>query len=457
MRMGMRSAAVLITLSFASICSASAPRYAPIVLNHHLYYGQSYTYPIFFVPKEVIFHPSSGVKVAWHEQTHALRFTTTKEGVFGVQVLHPNGTWYHLHVTVYPPHLKSLAEVFQILCLRGGVISSSFRSENMIHVSGIVYGLKDWIFYSKSVQKFSTSLYSSVTLYTPALYLLVNTMNQWVDDTFKKSLKLSYADQALSVKGHLTSPTDKEKLLKGLNTFFPKINSTHLYTGLTQQDQLHLSLEFLEVKNGQSLQFGVNHAQPILLRPSGTLWAALHALLKSGKAKVLSNPKVIARYHKPAHLHIGGELPYEIKTKHRLNLGWKKYGIVLEITPTPVEKASVHLQFKLTVSYPTASPTTSTHLPAFSTRSIQSEVVVPLGHTAILSGMFHQLSHDNTTGTPFLGRVPLLGYLFKTSSIEHKQTELIVSITPKPYGKTSHATHARHNLLNTQIPHVPKL
>jgi type IV pilus assembly protein PilQ len=57
--------------------------------------------------------------------------------------------------------------------------------------------------------------------------------------------------------------------------------------------------------------------------------------------------------------------------------------------------------------------------------------MVENGGTVVLGGIYQQTERTNESKVPFLGDVPLLGYLFKTTARESSKTELLVFITPK--------------------------
>jgi type IV pilus assembly protein PilQ len=57
--------------------------------------------------------------------------------------------------------------------------------------------------------------------------------------------------------------------------------------------------------------------------------------------------------------------------------------------------------------------------------------MVENGGTVVLGGVYQQSDNNNTSKVPLLGDVPLLGYLFKTTSHDTQKTELLIFITPK--------------------------
>jgi len=68
---------------------------------------------------------------------------------------------------------------------------------------------------------------------------------------------------------------------------------------------------------------------------------------------------------------------------------------------------------------------------AINTQHVKTNVMVENGGTVVLGGIYQQTENNNVSKVPFLGDIPVLGNLFKTSARENTKTELLVFITPK--------------------------
>jgi type IV pilus assembly protein PilQ len=69
--------------------------------------------------------------------------------------------------------------------------------------------------------------------------------------------------------------------------------------------------------------------------------------------------------------------------------------------------------------------------PAINTKNVQTQVLVENGGTVVLGGIFEQEERTTVTKVPFLGDLPVLGYLFKTTSRSSDRKELMIFITPR--------------------------
>jgi len=68
--------------------------------------------------------------------------------------------------------------------------------------------------------------------------------------------------------------------------------------------------------------------------------------------------------------------------------------------------------------------------PAINTKNVQTQVLVENGGTVVLGGIFEQEERTTETKVPLLGDIPVVGYLFKTTSRTSDRKELLIFITP---------------------------
>lgn len=66
-----------------------------------------------------------------------------------------------------------------------------------------------------------------------------------------------------------------------------------------------------------------------------------------------------------------------------------------------------------------------------STRNLKTTVVLKNGETFCLGGLVRKNTSDVRTAVPFLGSIPILGYLFSYLSKEEEESELAIFITPE--------------------------
>lgn len=155
----------------------------------------------------------------------------------------------------------------------------------------------------------------------------------------------------------------------------------------------------------------------------------LSALQTEGRGEVLSNPRVITSNQKSARIEAGVEIPYqEASSSGATTTSFKKAVLSLEVTPqiTPDDRVVMDL----TVNKDSVGGIYS-GVPSINTRSIQTQVLVNNGDTVVLGGVYEQSTSEGNTKVPFLGDIPILGYLFRTTSRTESKSELLIFVTPK--------------------------
>ena len=70
-------------------------------------------------------------------------------------------------------------------------------------------------------------------------------------------------------------------------------------------------------------------------------------------------------------------------------------------------------------------------VPSINTREIDTQVLVENGETVVLGGVYEQSTNDSVSKVPFLGDLPLIGALFRSTTKRDSKEELLVFITPK--------------------------
>lgn len=65
------------------------------------------------------------------------------------------------------------------------------------------------------------------------------------------------------------------------------------------------------------------------------------------------------------------------------------------------------------------------------TNSIETQVLADNGQTVVLGGILKSIEESREGKTPFLGDLPVIGNLFKYSSVRNEKAELLVFITPR--------------------------
>ena len=168
----------------------------------------------------------------------------------------------------------------------------------------------------------------------------------------------------------------------------------------------------------------------------------INALAKKDRVKILFSPHLTVRDGKSATITVGTEVPVitsEATTPDIQEEGtsgiirsvqYRSTGVTLAVTPSVQAAGVVTLEINQQVSEAQANTTSDIDSPIIMNRTVTTEVVAADGQTVLLGGLIKENNSRTVTKVPLLGDIPLLGYLFKTTSKGSDRTELVVMITP---------------------------
>ena len=162
----------------------------------------------------------------------------------------------------------------------------------------------------------------------------------------------------------------------------------------------------------------------------------INAIAKDQDSNILSTPSIIAMDNEPANLVIGQEIP--ITTGESLGsnnanpfrtTSRQEVGIKLSITPQINEGNSVILDIKQEVSSVAGSISGANDL-ITNKRTIETKVLVDNNQVIVLGGLIDDDIQETVSSVPVLGKIPLLGRLFRSTSTKVVRRNLIVFLRP---------------------------
>jgi pilus assembly protein CpaC len=159
----------------------------------------------------------------------------------------------------------------------------------------------------------------------------------------------------------------------------------------------------------------------------------LSLLEQNGLAKVLAEPTLVTLSGQQAKFLAGGEFPIPLQGGlGQVQVEWKKFGIILEFTPTVIGEETIHLDLKAEVSEIDPSLSISiagTTIPGLSSRQSTTTVRLGDGQSFAIAGLLSDRTRSQIDKVPFLGSVPILGALFRSTQFRRDETELLVVVT----------------------------
>ena len=155
----------------------------------------------------------------------------------------------------------------------------------------------------------------------------------------------------------------------------------------------------------------------------------LSALEADGKGKVVSSPRVVTADQAKAVIEQGTELPYQMAAASGATaIAFRKANLKLEVVPQITPEGQVVLN--LDIHKDSVGQLTPAGY-AIDTKHVNTQVLVDDGGTVMIGGIYETSKQEDTYKVPWLGDIPLLGYLFKNQREAQAKQELLVFITPK--------------------------
>lgn len=160
----------------------------------------------------------------------------------------------------------------------------------------------------------------------------------------------------------------------------------------------------------------------------------LTALQAEGRGEIVSTPRVITANQKEARIEQGVEIPYqESASSGATTTQFKK--AVLSLTVTPQITPDDNIIMDLLVSKDNVGELTPSAqgglVPSIDTRSIETQVLVRDGQTVVLGGIYETERRETISKVPFLGDIPGVGFLFRSTRNTTNKAELLIFVTPR--------------------------
>ena len=154
----------------------------------------------------------------------------------------------------------------------------------------------------------------------------------------------------------------------------------------------------------------------------------LSALESNGLGNIVSNPRVLAAENTQALIEQGTELPYQSSAgQGATKVQFRKANLRLEVKPRIQKNQMIVLD--VDINKDSVGLKTEQGF-AIDTKHVKTQVLVESGGTVILGGIFQEMERKDDAKVPFLGSIPLIGFLFRQESKFKDKTELLIFLTP---------------------------
>jgi type IV pilus assembly protein PilQ len=267
------------------------------------------------------------------------------------------------------------------------------------------------------------------TLDVPVKQVLIEARIVIVSDTFERDLGARFGVSAAS---SLTGGANSLLAISGNNQATNSIlaggvppKATSILPATTLDNRYQVNTPAANT-NGS---FGVS-----LLAGSYLVDLELSAAQNEGKSETVSSPRIITANQKQATIMQGVEIPYqESASSGATTTQFKDAVLKLKVTPliTPDNRVILDLDVSDDSVGQQVTSATGGSVPSIDTRQIITQVLVNDGQTVVLGGILDTTKSRSANKVPFLSDIPVLGYLFRSTTDINNKTELLIFITPK--------------------------
>ena len=153
-----------------------------------------------------------------------------------------------------------------------------------------------------------------------------------------------------------------------------------------------------------------------------------------GLVTTLAEPNLTALSGETASFLAGGEFPVPIsQSLGSITIEYKQYGVGLAFTPIVLADGRISMRVRPEVSELSNEGTirlNGFNVPALTTRRAETTVELGSGQSFMIAGLLRNANTNDVTKAPFLGDLPILGALFKSTKFRRSETELVIIVTP---------------------------
>jgi pilus assembly protein CpaC len=162
--------------------------------------------------------------------------------------------------------------------------------------------------------------------------------------------------------------------------------------------------------------------------------SALDLSEADGLVTLLAEPNLTALSGETASFLAGGEFPVPVsQSLGTVTIEYKQYGVGLAFTPIVLADGRISMRVRPEVSELSNEGSIQLNgynVPALTTRRAETTVELGSGQSFMIAGLLRNTNSNNVDKAPFLGDLPILGALFRSTKYRRAETELVIVVTP---------------------------
>ncbi|MBT2189081.1 type II and III secretion system protein family protein [Sphingobium nicotianae] len=298
-------------------------------------------------------------------------------------------------------------------------------------------------------------------------------------------VKVESASNGLTVTGQVATPREAEALKAAAQQYLQEKDGLNFNVAVTGGTQINLQVRIAEVSRSVSRSFGFNwsavfnngsvavglltgrnpvtggfgdFARDTSLNGLSSLGFGYHsdstnisalvdALQNDGLVTILAEPNLTATSGETASFLAGGEFPIPVaQSRDQVTIEWKHFGVSLDFTPTVLAAGRISVKVRPEVSELSdkgAVTINNVKVPSIAVRRAETTVELASGQSFAIAGLFQNSASSNVKRFPWLGDIPILGALFRSTSFTRNESELVIIVTPYVVRPVSHTADLR--------------
>lgn len=270
------------------------------------------------------------------------------------------------------------------------------------------------------------------------------------------SISVINVNDRIRLTGEVKDSVDLQRVLQLAQQYTeePVINAIRV----RDAQQVQLEVRIIEVERNSARELGVglsnsggsntfntgaatgqgtfgNFVGNLLQFAGGDVDVVINALETKGLARRLANPTLITTSGVEANFVVGGEIPIEVSTTGENGnvstaTGYREYGVRLNFRPVVLDEGLISLRVQPEVS--DIDPGLSVNgQPAFISRKADTTVSLRDGQSFAIAGLLQANNSRSVDQVPWLGQVPILGALFRSTEFQKRESDLVILVTPR--------------------------
>ncbi|WP_406613789.1 secretin and TonB N-terminal domain-containing protein [Candidatus Caldatribacterium sp.] len=255
----------------------------------------------------------------------------------------------------------------------------------------------------------------------------------------EERVNYDFTQKAFVVRGTKEEIKAVEELLTNIDRRLPQIMIDAKFVEINREKVKDLGVTWTVGGKEGEITFGELSLGGTLERQD-LVEMTIKALEKKNLARLVGNPRILTLGGKTATIHVGDSVPYRdlgVDAEGRLTPGALRFlevGVTLEVTPILTREGTIVVRAKPRVSTYTEREYVLAGLtfrdPQPSVKSADTTARLRPGETLVIGGLIRSEDIERITRVPILSELPIIGNLFVLRNKTHKETELIVFLTP---------------------------